>query len=58
MAIRRPYALVIGNEGNGVSENIKKMPHTSVSIPMNNRVESLNAAISASVLMFVLQNKK
>jgi len=58
MAIRRPYALVIGNEGNGVSENIKNMPHTSVSIPMNNRVESLNAAISASVLMFVLQNKK
>lgn len=53
----KPYALVIGNEGNGVSKELLSLKHTSISIPMDKRVESLNAAVSASVLMFILRNK-
>lgn len=52
------FGLVIGNEGRGVSEEIKGLPHISVSIPMQNNVESLNAAVSASIIMYLLTNKK
>lgn len=55
--VQTPYALVIGNEGNGVSDEIRGLPHTSISIPMAKEVESLNAAISASIIMFNLKNK-
>lgn len=55
--IKKPYALVIGNEGQGVSNEILSLPHTTVSIPMDSKVESLNAGVSASILMFELKNK-
>ena len=51
------YILVIGNEGNGISEEVLSSPHKSISIPMDAKVESLNAGVSASVLMFILSNK-
>ena len=51
-------ALVIGNEGNGVSKEVLNAKSTSISIPMDERVESLNAGVSASILMFLLANKK
>lgn len=43
---------VIGNEGNGVSEQIKNIVKNSVSIPMKNNVESLNASIASSVILY------
>ena len=45
-------ALLIGNEGNGLREEISNAADTWVRIPMHGKVESLNAAIAASVLMF------
>lgn len=51
------YALVIGNEGQGVSENFKEMGR-SISLPMKSQMESLNAGVSASVLMYVLMGNK
>ena len=45
-------ALLIGNEGNGLREEIAKKADVWVQIPMHGQVESLNAAIAASVLMF------
>ena len=48
-------AIVIGNEGNGISEEIKKIPHKLVKIPMQGKVESLNAAVSGSILMTTLK---
>lgn len=48
-------AIVIGNEGNGISEEIKKNPHKLVKIPMQGKVESLNAAVSGSILMSTLK---
>lgn len=58
LVIPSPYALVIGNEGRGVSDEIKSKKALSVSIPMDIRVESLNAGVSASILMFLLNNKE
>ena len=51
------FGLVIGNEANGVSQELKDVSRL-VALPMNPRVESLNAAVSASVLMYVLGNLK
>lgn len=46
--------LVIGNEGNGVSQAVRERANYVVSIPMANGVESLNAAVSAGILMYEL----
>ncbi len=54
----KSIALVIGNEGQGVSSDILIEKSMSLSIPMDSRVESLNAGVSASILMFLLANKK
>jgi TrmH family RNA methyltransferase len=43
---------LIGNEGNGLTEEISRQADTWVKIPMEGKVESLNAAIAASILMF------
>ena len=44
--------VVIGNEGQGVSKEISELCQLAVSIPMKNNVESLNAAISGSIIMY------
>ena len=49
------FCLVIGNEGHGVSEKIKNRADFTVSIPMKNGVESLNAAVSAGLIMYGLK---
>ena len=46
--------LVIGNEGSGVSENARQLADTIITLPMENDVESLNASVSASILMYIL----
>lgn len=45
-------AFLIGNEGNGLREEVTKQADTYVKIPMQGQVESLNAAIAATILMF------
>lgn len=45
-------AFLIGNEANGLTEETAAMADTYVRIPMEGRVESLNAAVASSVLMF------
>ncbi len=44
---------VLGNESDGVSQTIQKLCNDSVSIPMNRGVESLNVAVTASLLAFI-----
>lgn len=43
--------LAIGNEANGISESLKDLSDDFVSIKMDGKIESLNAAIAASILM-------
>ena len=47
-----PVALLIGNEGNGVPEAIAAHADAQVTIPCPGPVESLNAAVAASVLLY------
>ena len=47
-----PSICVIGNEANGVSEEVKAVSDAFVTIPMNGNAESLNAAAAASIVMW------
>ena len=49
--------LVIGSEGNGVSDFVKSKADLTVKIPMENGMESLNASVSAGVLMYALKRR-
>ncbi len=49
--------LVIGNEGRGISDNIKELCNKFIYINMNNKCESLNASVAASILMYEVNNK-
>ena len=44
-------AVIIGNEGQGVSNDFIKLSNTKVSIPMMPQVESLNAGVAGSIIM-------
>lgn len=56
---RKGTAILIGNEGNGLREEVAKKADVLVQIPMCGKVESLNAAIAASVFMFeVLRQRR
>lgn len=50
-------ALVIGNEGNGVSANIASKCDEKVYIKMNKKCESLNAGVCASILMYEVSHE-
>jgi 23S rRNA (guanosine2251-2'-O)-methyltransferase len=47
-----PVAIVIGSEGKGVRRQIKDCCDILVSIPLRGKINSLNAAVAAAVLMF------
>src|SRR5688572_9093812 len=49
---RSPLALIIGGEAEGASEEARKLATQKISIPMVGNVESLNAGVAGSVLMF------
>ena len=54
----RPCAFLIGNEGNGLKKETADLADTYVKIPMEGQVESLNAAIAATVLMFEVSRQR
>jgi RNA methyltransferase, TrmH family len=45
-------AIVIGNEGNGVAEDLIAKSDAKITIPCPGPVESLNAAMAATVLLY------
>ncbi|MDQ8758649.1 23S rRNA (guanosine(2251)-2'-O)-methyltransferase RlmB [Streptococcus ruminantium] len=51
-------ALIIGNEGKGISVNIKKQVDEMITIPMTGHVQSLNASVAAAILMYEVSRKK
>lgn len=51
------FCLVIGNEAHGVSNEIREIADLCVKIPMKQEMESLNAGISAGILMYALKNR-
>lgn len=50
--LRGPIAFVIGNEGSGIPEEILPFCQGTLHIPLPGKVESLNAAIAASILLY------
>ena len=53
----RPSAFLIGNEGNGLSREAIDAADQAIRIPMCGSVESLNAAVSACILMYEAQRQ-
>lgn len=49
---RKPVALLIGNEGSGLPEEVERAADARIRIPMSTSVESLNAAAAAAVLFY------
>lgn len=51
-SFREGTAFLIGNEGSGLSRETAELAEHYIRIPMEGKVESLNAAVSASILMY------
>jgi TrmH family RNA methyltransferase len=50
--LRKPLALIIGGEAEGASAEAQALADGKISIPMTGRIESLNAGVAGSILMF------
>ena len=44
--------IIIGNAANGISDKVASIAQTMIKIPMEGKVESLNAAVSAALIMY------
>lgn len=50
------YAILLGNEANGVKEKLLNLTDINVKIEMNKKLESLNVAVAGSIIMYYLNN--
>lgn len=50
-------AIIIGNEGRGMNNDLKKYCDKFIYIPMSSNCESLNAGVSASIIFYEMQKK-
>jgi len=51
------FGIVLGSEGQGLSAQIRALPHEIVSIPMKSGVESLNVAVAGGILMYLMKGE-
>ena len=51
-SFKEATAFLIGNEGNGLSDDLTKQADCYVKIPMEGKLESLNASVAGSILMY------
>ena len=49
--------LVIGSEGKGISELVRKSSDAIISIPMKGKINSLNASVAAGIFMFYMMEE-
>ena len=50
--LKENVAIVIGNEGNGISNELLELADVKITIPMIGQTESLNASIAGGVIMY------
>ena len=50
--LKGPIAIVIGNEGKGIGEKVKKNCDFLVKIPMRGKISSLNAGVSTGIIVY------
>ena len=55
---RKATGFLIGNEGNGLTDGLAALADAYVKIPMEGRVESLNAAMAAGLLMYEVHRQR
>ena len=53
-----PVALVIGSEGRGVGRLVKERCDVTVSLPMQGKINSLNASVAAGILLFEVAKQR
>lgn len=53
-----PLGIVIGNEGKGISEKVKKNCDFNVKIPMKGKVTSLNASVSTGIIVYEIVKQR
>jgi len=58
ISITTPFVLVIGNEGQGISDEVKNITDEFVKINMTGNAESLNASIASGILMYEFTKKE
>ncbi len=51
---KRSFCLIVGNEGNGVREEIQELCDCNLYIKTNENVESLNVGVACSILLYEL----
>ncbi|MGE6259303.1 TrmH family RNA methyltransferase [Heyndrickxia sporothermodurans] len=55
VAPKQSFALMVGNEGNGVSKKLLALTNQNLYIPIYGQAESLNVAVAAGILMYYLK---
>jgi 23S rRNA (guanosine2251-2'-O)-methyltransferase len=53
-----PIGLVIGSEGSGVSELVRKKCDFTAAIPMKGQIDSLNASVAAGILSYEIVRQR
>jgi TrmH family RNA methyltransferase len=54
---KKNIAIIIGSEGNGMSQDVKKLCDNFINIPISDKCESLNAGIAASIIMYEVNHE-
>ena len=55
--VPKPLILIVGNEGNGISDEVKAAATHRFRLPMYGGSESLNAAVAAGIMMYDLKKE-
>lgn len=56
--LRKPTTLVVGSEAEGASTEMRQMADANICIPMPGKLESLNAAVAAGILLFEIVRQR
>ncbi len=55
---KEPIILVIGSEGTGMNPNVAKVCDYKVNIPLQGKIESLNASVSAGIMLYEILRQR
>ncbi|MDO9545516.1 MAG: RNA methyltransferase [Pelolinea sp.] len=56
--LAKPVCILVGSEADGVSPEMREIVDECISIPMSSKMESFNAAVSASILMYEMTRQR
>ena len=56
--LKGPLAIVVGNEGKGISRLVKEHCDLTVSIPLRGKINSLNASNAAAVILYEARRQR